>query len=420
MLYTKPINDITWDDIVEFCNQRIVEGPYLDYKQKIPTQLEKTISAMANTFGGIILIGIEEDNESKPKLPIKGIPFERGLPERITNIILTNITPPIFPEIISCKNESGGNAIIVIRIPESIHTPHAVSKNTKVYIRTGNVNMPEDLASLDKIFWLMDRRKKSIELREKLIQQANERFVSFYQRERFVQTDMHQNFLSEEIQYGLLTIFCCPSFPQNEFLNPSQLLQIVDEIKINNYFFHKKYFPFGDFYSSVKGTIIQDGIVGAEYNDDRKQFLFTEINIFGLYYYRQILKSESEMKYNVLRSLYSGGEILVRLNEFLITANNLYKQIGFSGYLDFCLSLSGLQDNGISCDWNKRQNGSIKKGFCPDKEINIMKTILASNIIEENERLIFDIGQKLFWAFDIELQLDELNILLKDNPINKK
>lgn len=76
MLYTKPIEQITWDDIESFCQQKIAEGPYLDYKELFPKKLEKTIAAMANTLGGVILVGIKEDKQSKP------VPDERRLPKR--------------------------------------------------------------------------------------------------------------------------------------------------------------------------------------------------------------------------------------------------------------------------------------------------------------------------------------------------
>jgi len=79
MLYTTAINDISWQEVVDFCEQKIPEGGYLDYKEDFPSTLEKTISALANTLGGIILIGVEEDDENKPVLPIKGINFHRGL-----------------------------------------------------------------------------------------------------------------------------------------------------------------------------------------------------------------------------------------------------------------------------------------------------------------------------------------------------
>ena len=111
MIYTKPIFDISWDDVNTFCHQRLPEGAYLDYKEDFPTQLEKTISAMGNTFGGLILIGVEEDNEKKPVLPVKGILFQRGLSERVTNIIIANVVPPVFPEIQVCPDPSNARAI---------------------------------------------------------------------------------------------------------------------------------------------------------------------------------------------------------------------------------------------------------------------------------------------------------------------
>lgn len=63
MIYTKPILEISWNDVEDFCRNRVPEGTYLDYKEDFPSQLEKTISALANTLGGIILIGVAEDNE---------------------------------------------------------------------------------------------------------------------------------------------------------------------------------------------------------------------------------------------------------------------------------------------------------------------------------------------------------------------
>lgn len=151
MIYTKPVLEISWDDITAFCQQRIPEGAYLDYKQDFPAQLEKTMSAMANTFGGIILIGVEEDNEKKPVLPIMGIQLQRGLSERVTNIILSTITPPVFPEIQVCSDQSGARAVVLVRIPQSHQAPHAISNNTRVYLRTGDVNNPEELATVDQV-----------------------------------------------------------------------------------------------------------------------------------------------------------------------------------------------------------------------------------------------------------------------------
>ncbi|MBZ9572486.1 ATP-binding protein [Patescibacteria group bacterium] len=79
MLFTKEITKITYQDVVEFCNQRIAESINLDYKKDFPRDLEKSISAFANTTGGLIIIGVEEE-DSKPKLPkIPKIPSMRPI-----------------------------------------------------------------------------------------------------------------------------------------------------------------------------------------------------------------------------------------------------------------------------------------------------------------------------------------------------
>src|SRR5271157_5965668 len=98
MLYTKTIERITFEDVVNFCAERHRESIHLDYKREIDNSLAKTIAAMANTWGGLILVGVEDD-DSRPMLPVEGMYYQERLRERINNIILGNITPPVFPEI---------------------------------------------------------------------------------------------------------------------------------------------------------------------------------------------------------------------------------------------------------------------------------------------------------------------------------
>lgn len=54
-------------------------------------------------------------------MPIKGIPFTKGLHTRVVNIILDNISPPVFPEINPIRFEKRGRdmAVIAIGVPES-------------------------------------------------------------------------------------------------------------------------------------------------------------------------------------------------------------------------------------------------------------------------------------------------------------
>jgi len=183
MIFSKPINDLDIDDIRIFCEKGIKEGFTLDYKEDFPNSLEKTICAFANTFGGVILIGVEGDQENKPIIPIKGIDFQEGLYERVINIILDNIYPPLFPEIEIVRFQDNGNdkAVVVIRIPQSDMTPHLINNKKNVYIRTDNRNKPEDeVATIDQIEWLYNKRKKSEELKQTLYDNAVKRVKDIY------------------------------------------------------------------------------------------------------------------------------------------------------------------------------------------------------------------------------------------------
>jgi hypothetical protein len=86
------------------------------------------------------------------------------------------MSPPIIPEIATCGNSGGDKVIVLVRVPQSEHAPHALHRNSALYIRTGKRTKPEDLADLDRIDWLRGRRKKSEELREWIFDRACVRF----------------------------------------------------------------------------------------------------------------------------------------------------------------------------------------------------------------------------------------------------
>jgi hypothetical protein len=398
MIYTKSIEEISWDDIDAFCQERVGEGAYLDYKEDFPNQLEKTISAMANTFGGIILIGIEEDDNKRPLLPIKGIPFQRGLSERVTSIILTNITPPVFPEIQVCRRETDDKAIVVIRIPQSHQTPHAILSNTRVYLRTGDINKPEELATIDQIAWLTNQRSKAVTLRENLYQNSKRRYSTFYGRA--LNTLSSEGMADVQVMTGILTLSVCPTYPYEQYRNPSQLAFIYENIAILDYFGTMRYFP----PKSRGASTVQDGAVSVDYENKGERVFYAELNSYGLYFYGQPIKRISE-KNMLPMDLLSAGEILARIDQFLDSARKFYDEIGYWGYVDLKISLTGIEEVGLYLDWILRDD---LVGVCPDKDVVFARTILAGNIEAEKEQLLFESMQKLSWAFDIHFSPEYL------------
>lgn len=70
----------TFADVEAFLREDLAEGVRLDYKRDFPGNLEKVIAAMANTEGGVILIGVDEDPERPryPLLPAVGVPIQQA------------------------------------------------------------------------------------------------------------------------------------------------------------------------------------------------------------------------------------------------------------------------------------------------------------------------------------------------------
>ena len=53
MFFDKPIHDLTYQDVVNFCKRQLPEGKQLDYKYLLPKNHEKfakTIASFANAF----------------------------------------------------------------------------------------------------------------------------------------------------------------------------------------------------------------------------------------------------------------------------------------------------------------------------------------------------------------------------------
>jgi len=178
-LWYKPAAAITWQDVVDFCDAGYTEGVRVDYKEDFPDKdkLEKTVAALGNTLGGVILVGIKADRvTNKPVAPYEGIVIPKGTTERIDKICLDNIYPSLLPETIAVmRPEASGRGVIVVRVPESVQAPHAIQNRTAIYVRRDDHSDPEELASLGWIEHLLHRRTNPEAKRLALRQAAIER-----------------------------------------------------------------------------------------------------------------------------------------------------------------------------------------------------------------------------------------------------
>lgn len=90
----------TEEDVLRLIEQGVPESYHFEYKRqpwpknkKGNVELAKDISAFANTEGGVIIIGIDEDKKTKIK---KTYPIEFGdIKDRITTVLEQNVKDPI-------------------------------------------------------------------------------------------------------------------------------------------------------------------------------------------------------------------------------------------------------------------------------------------------------------------------------------
>lgn len=415
MIYSKDIDKINWHDIEEFCSQGIPEGAYLDYKKDFPSHLEKTIAAMANTLGGVILIGVEENDENKPKTPIDGIHFKRGFSTKVTNIILSNISPPVFPEITVCKNKTDTKAIVLVRIHQSHQTPHAIQNNTKVYIRTGDRNYPEKLATIDEVSWLSNERQKSIALKKKLIGNAEELWEVYL---NWVNIDLGQNDVRvPKAKDGLLTIIACPMYPKKEFVTPPTIKSSINKISVIDFWRTSDRFPPKNQFLDYEPIITSNGISMISYKSGDERVLYTNLNSFGLMFFRQSIKRvdgqflQRKIKYLV------GDEVFVRIDEFLDFIKNFYNDIGYHGYVDLQIKFEGILEIGLLFDYYEKLVGDSPLGISPENEVFYRKQILVTDVAHQKRNILHDALKRLFWVFNIDFSdshLARLNKYIKN------
>lgn len=287
LLYDQPIADISWVHIQEFCKLRLPESSSLDYKQELPSDLDKTIAAMANTLGGIIIIGVATDKQERPICPAPGIEAQPRLEHRIIQIATDAIQPPVLVEIQLCHDASEEHALIVIRVPVS-RLGHAIRSNTQIYIRTGLRNKPNALADVTSIRWLLDHRS-ALEARRQLILEMaatrNERIISI------------TKIANDPSNVGVLRLSAAPTFPDRRLIDFAYTSDESIRRMLGVERTSLPSFPF-TLLAAVK-RYVAGGEVAVSHSAYSSGNCYHELNEFGIYYVAE----------HVVRRNRTGGEV---------------------------------------------------------------------------------------------------------------
>ena len=151
-IYAADLDRLTFDDVSKFVCIGQEEGTRLDYKDQVPQDLGDVVAAFANTYGGLIVLGVSKTNKMPTTIP--GIPKKQAdLKTLLTNKIVDTVYPrPLFEVGVALHSNVAGHDVAVIRVYEGYETPYMYLPHKKVSIRVADKCERASLADLEQLF----------------------------------------------------------------------------------------------------------------------------------------------------------------------------------------------------------------------------------------------------------------------------
>ena len=361
-MFTKPIDEITFEDVKSFCDVW-AEGVRVEYKKEI-RHIPKIVSSFANTHGGIFLIGVEADQTNNmPICPIEGIPKDSGIEERIQQSALTGIYPGINPGIKLVDVPNSNNVVVIVRVDESLQAPHAIKDVTQVYIRVGSITQPYEYkhANMGNIAYMFKRREDSQVVARQILTRFEERAT-------------HKFPLSEPT----LTVIAKPVFPYRP------VISVLDIYKLH----------------SAQELPPRKVAGGVSYLNPGRCH---ELNEYGIVYHRTTLARSDEGGIDY-------GEFIRHIKYLIDQANDIYKECKYLGNIEVTAQLQQVYNKKLTDTINHPSGRKITENIpegpvCSDSEVCASNQCLSSDFEDTEKRkdIVEELIHELLWPFNIPI-----------------
>ncbi|MFH1903437.1 MAG: ATP-binding protein [Candidatus Omnitrophota bacterium] len=332
-ILNKPIKTFSFDEIANFCAQRHVEGLQVDYKREIPVKgLAKHFAAFSNTRGGVIIVGVEEDKSTGVPKIWTGVKNEGKLVDRIHQFA-ANVEPLPSYEV-HITDEKDGNVFLLVHIFEGDTTPYYVQNDANLWVRTGNISNPIDIASVDAIELLFGKKEKAKLAREIYIKKAQDVYQAALtraeeERKRMMvgqtgELKYYQKILGSDVTP--CTVIVQPFYPAKALTTPQEIRPFLEEINDRN--------RWRDKFPSMKMEPIPDGLLGFEWGYGDGSIECSQIYANGLVYnLLDVLNVSSEGKIIWISAIAQNLFMVLKI------AGDFYRLVGYQGGLTAILSL---------------------------------------------------------------------------------
>lgn len=417
-ILNQPIATITFKDVVDFCQEGNVEGVQVDYKTQLPKRgLSKHFASFSNTRGGLIILGVAENSSGKPEV-FEGLKLDTKLVDQIHQFA-TSVEPrPSYD--VSVTNEISGKSFILIRIYEGTETPYYVQNDPNIYIRTGNITDPIDIANPKVVEGLFEKRslariarknsinrtievyKSALERAEKerlrLIAEEKENYQILLGQAKLKGEPIGQ-FKSKIFQESLgnktsmFTLLLQPYNPSRPFLALNDIKLKVDNVRVKT--------SDGDF-PDLNLKPIQDGIIHFFWNQNDGGIECQQIYSNGLIFHSEdVLRIDEDGRKIYLSSL------VFRMLRFLKFASGFYTSFPYQGVLSGYIKLEGANDTNIirieprghfASYWDEGNQTPVMKHYIWNLDLDT--SVLFDDLSRQN--FLISKIQEIYWSLGYE------------------
>ena len=380
-MFTKPVNEIEFSDVKDFCRD-FGEGVRVEYKQQIK-DIPKIVSSFANSLGGIFIIGAETDQENKVKFPIQGIPRGSGIEEQIQQSALMGIYPAVTPEVIILELPTNpNNVVIIIRVDESPQAPHAIQNSTRVYIRTGSITQPYELAEIDRIDYMLKRREDSQIVIRPILKQVAER----------IESSLNKDSQDVDTNSPNLTVIAHPVFPYRALISTVDIYDFAEKDRLVQ--------GQDSSLSRVAGGVSAQTLTRRESGT----YTYRQFNEYGIIYQRFVLRKEQ------LQSITGAGEYITfdqfvrKIGELIYLAQSFYEKCEYSGNIKVTAQLREVLDEKLMYSGHESAD-QIGQQQSADSEISVSAQYLPRELIKEEKfiNVVDEFAGQLLWAFNVNV-----------------
>lgn len=364
-MFTKPAADITFSDVKEFCRE-FGEGVRVEYKQQIE-HIPKIVASFANTLGGVFIFGVKCDKKTNKVVAIDGIPNSGGIEEQILQSALTGIYPAVVPEVIIRDVPNTDNVVVIVRVDESVHAPHAIQNSTRVYIRTGSITQPYELAEVDRIEYMLKRREDSQQVARRILRRIEARIESFWN------TNLPD-----------LTVIARPVFPYRPIISTGNIFEFACQNRLQWRYSSR---VVGGFYASTE--------------KGRESYRYMELNEYGIVYRgRTLPKVKSEIFVHDEETLVCPNFVSA-IHELIQIAQPFYEKCEYAGNIEITAHLRHALYEKLRLYSNERPE---EMGWSADSEVLASTQCLPRDLVKREKRIdiVDELAGQLLWAFNVD------------------